>query len=475
MGLQTVSVWKEHARKFPGGALRRESESSTGAKSMKGETGLRRDFLAALRCPYTGDGLDAAEQLAGSDRHMLFGIVRSEAGEFPVIDGITRLLIDELRAPLVDLLRRGRPRDALKVALDVPFYDRGGSAINFATRLVYPRGAGVARWCADRVKRHVYRILTDSTASFTDTVRRLWSPRWAEWQINRFAMPTFLPQFALATLTMSDSPVLDFGSGVGHGTFLLSRESPSRLVCADYSFSSLYLARKYFVPDAEFVCLDGDFPLPFASGYFGTVYSSDTLHCLDSKVLLANEFKRVLQSSGRIVLPHLHNAKSSVRFGKSLSARGYASLFEGLRHRIVPEEEVVRDLVDHGVLDLDRTYAAAALDKAVNGFCLVAAYDAGVLRRYTGLWEHRLSRLQAPMLNPIYEVKRNGKECAVTRRRLLNPGPALPDTDVLPDSAVIPLEDMNGQALRRLAAADPVCYGELVRKLIVVDGPARFG
>lgn len=437
--------------------------------------GLRSAFLASLHCPYTGGVLRLIERRAGNDERILFGIVRGEAGEFPIIDGILRLLVDELRSPLVDAVKDGRLNEARQLAFDVPFRDRGGEFINFLARVAYPRNFKTGMWVVERVKRRLHDIFTDTGLSFMETARRMGSHTWAEWQIYRFSTPTFLPQFALAHLAAPQFPVLDFGCGVGQGTFLLSRESPVHLVCADYSFSALYLARKYFAPKADFVCLDGDFPLPFAPRYFGTVYSSDAFHFIDSKLLLAGEFRRVLRAKGTIVLPHVHNARSAVQSGKSLSAQGYGALFEGLQYNVLPEEEVIRDFANEGVLDLARTYNAAVLDGARNGFSIVAGEDPAVFVRHQGLWKHHQRRLQAPIINPIYDVRRSGNETRLHRHVMQNSRTELPPTELLPDAVSIPVDRTNTAGLRTFAAEDPVRYAELVRQLVVIDGPARFG
>lgn len=436
--------------------------------------GLSRAFIDTLRCPYTGERLRAAAEYEGDDESIRVGTLRSEAGEFPVIEGIARLLLDGLRQRLVELLARGRAREALVLALDVPFHDRGGAALNFLVRLAHGRRHKPGMWALAPIKRRLARVMTDRTATFVSMAQQLWSPRWAEWQTCRFATPMFLPQFALSHLVVPERPVLDFGSGAGQGAFLLSRESPSQVVCADYSFASLYLARRFFVPQAELICLDGDFPLPFASSYFGAVFSSDTLHFVDSKLLLAGEWKRVVRPDGVVVLPHLHNLRGPVPFGRSLSAEGYARLFADLPHRIAPEEEVVRDFAVNGTLDLARPYAQSALDRALNGFCLVAAREAAVLRRYTGLWEHRLSRLRTPALNPIYQVERTPDGARLSRRKLVNAVPELPRTDLLPDSVMLETGAVSREGLARLARAQPRLYAELARRLVVIDAPARF-
>ena len=136
-------------------------------------------------------------------------MLRSDAGDFPIVAGVLRLLSDRLQAPIVDLVQQGRQEAALQAAL----------------------------------------------------AEKTGSERWTTWQTYRFSMPTFLPVYPLAHLAKGCKTILDFGCGLGHSAFLMKRLAGDALiVCVDYSFSSLYLASRFLMPNAPCICLDGDTP-----------------------------------------------------------------------------------------------------------------------------------------------------------------------------------------------------------------------
>src|SRR5690606_8554467 len=88
-----------------------------------------------------------------------YGVVASEAGEFPIVSGILRLRVDELRRPIVDLVKTGRYGEALRTAMEVPFHGRRAAAINWLTRAGYFLGARRVAAYATAYKRLLFRPL----------------------------------------------------------------------------------------------------------------------------------------------------------------------------------------------------------------------------------------------------------------------------------------------------------------------------
>ena len=190
-------------------------------------------------------------------------------------------------------------------------------------------------------------------------------------------MPHFLPGHSALHLLEGDGPVLDFGCGQGHASFLMSRRTPdSRITCADVRFQALYLTRHFFVKHANLICLDGDYPLPFDSAYFSFVFSSDVLHFVNSKLGLSQEFRRITAEQGAITLPHLHNKLSPVTSGRALTPEGYSGLFAGMEQRIIAEDTMVEQFVAGDSLDLEKRWAPAELHEAVKGLSMVASRKA---------------------------------------------------------------------------------------------------
>jgi ubiquinone/menaquinone biosynthesis C-methylase UbiE len=437
---------------------------------------MRTTFLANLHCPYSGSSFEVRTSVAAVDGSVRYGVVRSEAGDFPIVDGILRLLIDELRAPLVDMIGRGEFERALLVALEVPHHERGGAWLNMAGRIAYRAGMGGAAGRLMSMKRAMCRLLTDPNKTFVETIKQLSAGRWRHWQLYRFSMPTFLPVFPLVQL-LKRGPVLDFGCGLGHAAFLIGKSVPgSDITGVDYSYSSLYMARKFFVKEGNFVCLDGDYPLPFASNYFHGIFSSDALHCMDSKVTIASELLRTLTTDGTLVMPHLHNKLSPVQFGRSLTPNGYRRLFESIECRVLPEEQVVRQYLKAGELDLTVDGGDNVQHPSVQGVSLVASRDTSVFRRYTGLAETHIESIDNPVVNPVYRATARNGHWRLSKHADDWCAASIP----VEDEIFLPEQwELNGStpdriSLRALKQQDPITFAALARKLVVVDVPTQY-
>lgn len=435
---------------------------------------MRRELIRSLHCPYTGSPFEISFSLEEQGDRIEYGVATSEAGDFPIVAGVLRLLVDECREPIVSFLRAGQTERATLAALELPFDNRRDTMVNLLLGAAFRMRSDAAASAIMRLKRRLHRALRQHQTSFTDMAHAARSGGWASWNTYRFSMPTFLPVYPLINVMRGPGPVLDFGCGVGHGSFLISRQRGlNPIVCADYSFAALYMARHYFVPDADFVCMDGDFPLPFESNYFSHVYCSDALHCIDGRLGLSQEFARILKEEGAIVLPHLHNKRSPVKFGKSLTPDGYARLFHRFERRMVSERSVVCDyLVDERLnLETDRS---AEIDRQ-EGVSMVASRNPSVFMTYTGLWNQRLARMENPVLNPVYQANGAG----IASKQALSPlfvpsilcnGGAEP---LLPDH--IPLKEIDASGgLNALKRDDPARFRQLAKQFVVIDVPPRF-
>ena len=95
------------------------------------------------------------------------------------------------------------------------------------------------------------------------------------------------------------------------------------------SFRFLYLNRKYFARDAQFVCLDANYPLPFNDGVFSCVLMIDAIQYITGLALLANQLKRILSSKGLLLLSHVRIALASgTASDKSLPSGFYVNLLK---------------------------------------------------------------------------------------------------------------------------------------------------
>jgi SAM-dependent methyltransferase len=437
---------------------------------------MRREFLANLHCPYSGSPLSLSKVTREEGEEIEYGVVTGEAGDFAIVEGILRLHVDEYREPIVEHVREKRLRNALTIAFDdAPCHGRA-AAINFATRLAFRTGFSSAGERLSRMKGNFVRAVTDSDATFMEIAKKLSPDASADWQLFRFSMPTFLPVFALLHIVKGEGSILDFGCGIGQASFLISRMWPnSNVICADYSFSSLYLAKKFFIPDASYVCLDGNYLLPFESGQFSTIFSSDTLHFIDSKLSLVQEFTRVGGEKSVTILPHLHN-RSASPYAKSFTPKGYRKLFEGMETRLVPEQEVIRSYFFEDVIDLGRNWSEKELAAAEQGLSMVASADSSLFKRTEGLWDQRIRSFRHPCINPAYRIAGAPGNWELTRRASDRYAKTLThlDQSFLPNTCRVVACSVDTPALVELQRTDPSQFTRLVKSLVVVDLPERF-
>ena len=439
---------------------------------------MNREYLAQLRCPYTGSTLALIKVGAETDGRIEYGIVESAAGQFPIISGVLRLLLDELRAQLLELVARGDHDLALRGALEVPAMTGLSGRWDRLWRLAAQRlPLDAATRSTSPAKRHLYERLTRPGLTFEKLAAGADVKQWANWQTYRFSMPTFQPVYALAHLATGARRILDFGCGLGHSAFLLHRLAPdAEVTCADYSFTSMYLARRFLVPAAACICLDGDYPLPFDDGHFDCVFSTDAIQYIEAKIGLAREFRRIMTAAGIVVLAHLHNRRSPRTAGTALEASGYDGLFAGMHRRTYPEESLVTDYVARGTLDLTRQYRLSELDAALGGLSLVAANsDAPFVARH-GLIDASIGAMRGAMVNPLYDVTREGNRSVLTRR-IGAPFALERDIEgcgILPQRWETRLPLASRTILTDAQLADRVELRELARRFLLIDVPTAF-
>lgn len=440
---------------------------------------MQRDVIASLRCPYSGGPFRVESDGASTAASIEYGIVSTESGRFPIVAGVLRLLTDESQDFIVDLVRSGRHDDALKASLEIPSR-RTWEAVGYRLlRVAQRRKLAPPAQLAAPGKDRLYRMVTQTGKSFRQLVADAASSSWQSWQTYRFSMPTFLPVYPLASLARGSRSVLDFGCGLGHSSFLIRRVAPAaEIVCADYSFTSMYLGKRFLDPQAQFICLDGDYPLPFADGRFDCVFSTDAVQYIEPKIGLAREFQRVMTTAGTIVLAHLHNRLSpdTTCTGKALTPAGYDGLFAGMNRRLYSEDSIVDHYVSNGSLRLDHQCVVEDLNKSFAGVSLVAARTDAVFRDYRGLIDEYIDLLQHPGINPAYEALRSGSGWRLRRR--VDAPYASPrmcgDCEILPQEWTVDAPSLDAAGIHSLRVSDRPALRELVRRFIVVDMPSSY-
>jgi len=332
-----------------------------------------------LSCPYCGGGLKIKE-IEWAD-----GIVECCCSEWPFISNILILKKCDETTKAIDYIKDGKPDKAAFI-----FLAKESRSLFFA-------------WAS------LHRI------SFFTTMG-LWGYRfWTEYTRYRFSSPTFLSFIPLISIIKEiGGEILDFGCGVGHSIFLLSKYiDPKRITAVDRQFSSLYLAKKFFCKEARFICLDGNLPLPFLNNTFSTILFLDSFHFVEAKKGLAGELKRVLTENGTIFFSHLHNKnKKNVIPGIPVSPPDYIRLFEGMEYRTIPDYKIRESLFD-GRLNISTNMDVS--DSA--SFSLILTRNPLVFKEYIAS-NLLLENLQNPIINPIYKAVEKKAGFVLKRRRM---------------------------------------------------------
>lgn len=372
-------------------------------------------FLAELHCPYCSGRLELEQLLTGREDDIEHGIVRCICYRYPLIDGIVVLKQQsgpaDTRDVRVQHLQAGDFDSARSAAMGLagPADSRGGGLLTRVewarrslSRLVHSHSARPAGEVA-------VRNLQDPGLQIT---LQRWRPdMYGEYLYHRYANNSFhasVPLLLLLGDLGTRGPahrVLELACGIGHSAFLMGATFPNlEIVATDHDFTNLWIAKRFFSPNARLICLDAEVPLPFSAGGFSAVFCLDGFHYVRSKIALGREILRVATSDALFLFPHLHNAlQRNIHPGIPLTAASYQRCFEGIPSIVFDEETVLRGFVNSGELALDHAEPAQRIERA-SSFALVAT-------RREGFWCKR-EDLAAPLYadatklipNPLYAL-----------------------------------------------------------------------
>jgi SAM-dependent methyltransferase len=102
--------------------------------------------------------------------------------------------------------------------------------------------------------------------------------------------------------------LLDVPAGTGHFSWVLRQRHPhARIVAGDVSFFNMMMVKRFVVPSATAICLDGNAPLPFKAGQFELAVTADSWHYLNAQALFLQELVRVKRPQANLVMLHVHN------------------------------------------------------------------------------------------------------------------------------------------------------------------------
>ena len=435
---------------------------------------MRQEFLKLMKCPYCGSDIEIEEVYEESEGEIINGLVKCACGEYPILQGILNLKINPLSKYALELLKEGKIEEALMLLLGPNV-----EGVWELTEFLQAKQLGrlfrkvllslLAIWAKQISKRYFKEDL-----SFCDLLGN--NPSQAYFK-HRFSAETLWSVYPfIPLLKRNRKRILDLGCGRGHASFIISDYvKPEELVCADHTFKSLYVAKKYFVKEAQFICLDGNYPLPFKDHAFDSVFMLDALHYIQTRAQLANELKRVQSPQGLLLLLHLHNSLTyNIGAGYPLTPQTWINLFKGgaLEIKAIPERRIVENFLLDNELDLAEEYSQNELNSS-NAISIIASKDKSFFEVYGNIDKDFLSNKNNLAINPIYKMKKEGDKILLERefpseffRR------EYPLTEkYLPERCEINKRFVNG---RSLCVSDSNEIVDLMRKFVVINIPEKY-
>lgn len=380
---------------------------------------MRPDLLELLRCPASGTAL-TLDVLERDGDDVLYGVLRSEAGEYPVVGGVPVLAPHPDRT--VALLRAGLLPEAAAAALAGQIAPSRLGRLAAALDLL-PRGATAARLLGDRDRRRLSAALApllDAGAPDPLALIRLgfggWgaaNPDGVDYFTYRFGTPRHLVALAVvdAVADPGGRPVLDLGCGAGHLTWgLAQRFGGAATVGLDLSLFELWAARGVAGP-GHFVCADAT-ALPLRAASFGFVIASDVLSFVRHKWGVAHEALRVLAPDGTLAVTSVKSAlHGHVYAGMPLPPAGWCALVGDAPHRLFADDRILERYFAREGLSLDDT---GRVDDAPT-VTLLAGHREPRLRPAPapGRWAHAVGPLG---VNPLLRLSEYSGDRIVYRR-----------------------------------------------------------
>lgn len=266
-------------------------------------------LLGELRCPHFGGGLQLENLLQCSEAAIEHGVVRCPCYRYPIIECIVLLRRFSGVSDTVDV----RARQLLVGEVDAARASAMQTGVPVPTAVAEPNGL------ANRLRHRVLGRsespaksdtpgVSASGGSLAETIARRRPGLYGQYQ--RCANNSFHASVPLLLLpgdmeTRQPAPrVLELTCGIGHFAFLMGATFPHlEVVATDFEFTNLLIARRHFAPNAQFVCIDAEAPLPFSSGSFAAVSCLDGFHFVRSKVALGGEALRVGADDALFLFP----------------------------------------------------------------------------------------------------------------------------------------------------------------------------
>ncbi len=438
---------------------------------------MNSEILNLMKCPFCGSNFEIASVLEEKQNHIHYGRILCNCDEYPIIDGILYLKKDKIKPYVLQKLNLNRLKEAsaiahLRHAEDiykiVDFFELKRH-LGFVGKLLL-------RYSQNSASK-IYKKYSDERLAFLDL-----ESEFDHYFRYRFSSETLWTLYSfIPLLKRKNARILDMSCGVGYASFLISSfTNPSQLFSLDRSFSCLYLLKKYFAKNAECICLDGNYPLPFKDEIFSSVLMMDALHYIDARAMLAKEFERVTTSKGMLLLSHVHNSLVQQPHdypGTPMNPDTWKKLFHNNYVKAFSEEELTVEFLSNDRVDLSNEHSQTDLDSS-KAICLISTNDVSLFTIYENVQQHYLQIKDHLIINPAYQ-KEDDKNNILTK--------TLPDyfkkeyplsPKYLPEKITFDeqLEETLAQLARKLPVnqEDLETVEELMKSFVIINAPENY-
>lgn len=429
-------------------------------------------FLKLINCPYCASDFEVEEICEEKGGEIINGSIRCECNEYPIVEKILILKNDPVAKSgikhILHCIKKKNVKEAIALSLD----KRSEYAYKISSFIPNPLKSILTilmkHWAKNIYKKY------SSRESFYDLIDDAYLK-------HRFSSETFWSIYPfISLLKKKNERVLDMGCGTGHASFILSNYTNTKdLVCADKLFCNLYLAKKYFVNDAEFVCLDANYPLPFKSKIFSTILMLDTFHYTHAHASLAKELERILYSEGLLLLLHLHNSLVyNVNAGMPLPPMVWANLFHNLEIKLLPEKNLIEDFILRNKLDLLKQYSESEIDSS-NAISIIGSKNKSIFDIFEKIGNEFLIKKDNLIINPIYKIRNKNGRIVLERNfpsELFRKEYPLAEK-YLPEKYIISgnlVKVIKGRVLDITKISDLKEIENLMRRFIIINVPKRY-
>jgi len=378
-------------------------------------TAMNESYLNALFCPYCGFPLKLHDVFEEKEGEIRYAITNCECARYPIAEGILVLDKGHSLQRIIESFEKKKFSEALNILVEIKPYTE--------TFRVFSRlektNMSLIRNIALSYKKMVNKpLLVDSKLSFFETIDALDWGGFGDYVKTRFSHPDFMGNRALIQILMNNErakkPALDLGCGVGHNSFILSHYvQQNKITCADLLFVNLLITKRFFVKNANFICLDANTCLPFENNSFSTIICFDVFYGLAAKRLLANELKRITSSDGALLLSGLPNSlKTGPTYwhGAAMTPDAYSRLFDDTNLRLLGHRRMLTDFLTKDKVTLDEKYPDSELNNSERLF-LLATRNKEDLRAYSNLGRKIFEKIRKTLIiNPVYTIQEKGND-----------------------------------------------------------------